>query len=67
MTLKNRIVKLESIKSNAQEDAPVYQTLRDDGTVSVRWQSGRTTVEADPMPGVKMYLGWSPDSWDGVA
>jgi hypothetical protein len=63
MNAQARLQKLERIKPNTQEDS-LYQTLRDNGTVEVRWHSGRATVEADPLPGVKTYRTVSPADWD---
>jgi hypothetical protein len=66
MTTKQRITKLEKAKPTQAQDMPAYQTILEDSTVRIRWQSGRETVQTDPMPGVKTYEGWSPSNWDGV-
>lgn len=56
MTAKTRIKQLERQKPKAQEDAPAYQCILGE-VVKVAWASGRVTVQAEPMPGIKTYDG----------
>jgi hypothetical protein len=67
MTNKQRITKLEKAKPTQAQDMPAYQTILEDSTVRIRWQSGRVTLQEKPLPRVKTYQGWSPSMWDETA
>lgn len=56
MSAKTRIKQLEKQKPKAQKDTPVYQCILGEA-VKVCWQSGRVTVQAEPMPNTKTYEG----------
>jgi len=56
MTAKQRIQRLEKTAPKQEADAPSYQCVLGD-VVKVAWLSGQVTIEAEPLAGVKTYVG----------
>jgi hypothetical protein len=67
MTTKQRIQLLEKHTPKQEADAPSYQCILGE-VVKVAWQSGRVTIEAEPLAGIKTYEGidittiWNDDN-----
>jgi hypothetical protein len=56
MTTKQRIQRLEKTAPKQEADTPIYQCVSGE-VVKVAWLSGRVTIEAEPLAGVKTYVG----------
>ncbi len=54
MTAKQRRKQLEKHTPKQEADAPSYQCVLGE-VVKVAWLSGRVTIEAEPLAGVKTY------------
>jgi hypothetical protein len=65
MTPKQRIKLLEKATKQKQTPAILWQELQADGVV-LRYSDGQRVTVKEPMRGVKIYDGISPDTWDEV-